>query len=89
MNLKGFRIVHVDKNLHNILLDRRIDLRLTQQQVADRADISLTQYQRFERGERKLMTSSFKTACKVIEALEMNISDFYHGKYVLGEEVKI
>ena len=89
MNLKGFRIVHVDKNLHNILLDRRIDLRLTQQQVADRADISLTQYQRFERGERKLMTSSFKTACKVIEALEMNISDFYHGKYVLGEVVKI
>ena len=89
MNLKGFRIVHVDENLYNILLDRRIDLRLTQQQVAERAEISLTQYQRFERGERKLMTSSFKTACKVIEALEMNISDFYHGKYVLGEEVKL
>lgn len=29
----------------------------------------------------------FDLACRVIEALGMNISDFYHDKYVLGEEI--
>ena len=33
------------------------------------------------------MTASFQMACRVIEALGMNISDFYHGEYVLGEEI--
>lgn len=26
-------------------------------------------------------------ACRVIEALGMDITDFYHGKYAFGEEV--
>ena len=29
----------------------------------------------------------FQLACRVIEALGMNVSDFYHGEYVLGEEI--
>ena len=33
------------------------------------------------------MTCSFRIACRVIEALGMNISDFYHGEYVIGEEI--
>ena len=33
------------------------------------------------------MTCSFQLACRIIEALEMNISDFYHGEYALGEEI--
>ena len=60
---------------------------MTQQQVADRAGIILQQYQKLESGERDIMTSSFRTACKVIEALEMDITDFYHGEYTIGEEV--
>ena len=35
------------------------------------------------------MTSSFRIACRVIEALDLDISTFYHGKYVLGEEVYV
>ena len=60
---------------------------MTQQEVADKAKIKLQQYQKFESGSRDIMTSSFRIACRVIEALGMNISDFYHGKYVFGEEV--
>ncbi len=33
--------------------------------------------------ERSIMSCSFEIACRVIEALGMNISDFYHGNYSL------
>lgn len=60
---------------------------MTQKQVAEKAKITLQQYQKFESGARNIMTCSFRIACRVIEALGMNISDFYHGEYVIGEEV--
>ena len=34
------------------------------------------------------MTCSFGLACRVIEALDMDVSKFYHGDYYLEEEVK-
>jgi transcriptional regulator with XRE-family HTH domain len=61
--------------------------RLTQKQVAERAKITLQQYQKFESGARNIMTSSFRIACRVIEALELDITRFFHGEYVIGEEV--
>ena len=85
--LKGFSLCHIDSNIHNILKERRVILGLTQQQVADKAKIIVQQYQKLESGERKIMSASFNIACRVIEALEMNVSDFYHGKYMLGEEI--
>ena len=45
-------------------------------------------YQRLESGERNILTSSFGLACRVIEALDMDVSKFYHGDYYLEEEVK-
>lgn len=62
----------------DILKEKRASLKLTQQQVADRAEINIRQYQKFESGERSILTSSFIIACKVIEALDMDISDFYN-----------
>ena len=53
--------------------------------VADRANITLRQYQRLESGERNFLTSSFGLACRVIEALDMDVSKFYHGDYYLEE----
>ena len=70
-----------------VLSEKRQILRLTQQEVADRAKITLRQYQRLESGERNILTSSFGLACRVIEALDMDVSKFYHGDYYL-EEVK-
>ena len=71
-----------------VLSERRQMLRMTQQEVADRANITLRQYQRLESGERNILTSSFGLACRVVEALDMDVSKFYHGDYYLEEEVK-
>ena len=84
-SLDGFQLIHHSEE--NILRERRVILGMTQKQVAEKAKIPLQSYQRFESGERKIMTASFQMACRVIEALEMNVSDFYHGEYVLGEEI--
>ena len=84
--LDGYQILHA--RAASILSEKRQILRLTQQEVADRAKITLRQYQRLESGERNIMTSSFRLACRVIEALDMDVSKFYHGDYYLEEEVK-
>ena len=86
-NLTGYSFVHLDKSNGSILKEKRKVLRMTQQEIANRANISLQQYQKFESGERNIKTASFQLACRVIEALDMNISDFYHGKYIIGEEL--
>ncbi len=56
-----------------ILRERRVTSGLTQQQVADKAGVKLQQYQKFESGERNLRTASFQIACKVLEALDLDI----------------
>ena len=68
-----------------VLSKKRQMLRLTQQEIADRAKITLRQYQRLESGERSILTCSFGLACRVIEALDMDVSKFYHGDYYLEE----
>lgn len=74
---------------HNtILREKRLVLGLTQQQVADLAKVSYCQYQRFESGERNIMTASFQIACRVIKVLNMDIGKFYNGDYAIGELVK-
>lgn len=72
-----------------ILRDFRNNLGLTQQQVADKANIQLRQYQRFESGERNLSSSSFNIACRVIEALGLDPTAYHRGDYVFGDEVEI
>ena len=62
------------------ILSRQRTMRgMTQRQVAAQAKITLRQYQKFESGERNITTCSFLIACRVIEALGMNVSDFYHS----------
>jgi transcriptional regulator with XRE-family HTH domain len=67
----------------DVLLEARKKLGLTQQQIADKARIVLRQYQKFESGERKLSTSSFWIASKVIQALELDVTTFARGGYAL------
>lgn len=67
-----------------ILLDARKKLGLTQQQVADKAQITIRHYQMFESGERKLSSSSFLTASKVLETLELDLTAFARGEYSLN-----
>ena len=83
---RNFRWLSNDNsNSAAVLLKKRQMLRLTQQEIADRAKITLRQYQRLESGERSILTCSFGLACRVIEALDMDVSKFYHGDYYLEE----
>ena len=58
----GFQMVHFSNKMDDILREKRVVQGLTQQQVADRAKISLRQYQSFESGERNIRTASFQLA---------------------------
>lgn len=86
-SLDGFSLVNIDKK--NVIRSRRLALGLTQQAVADRADISITAYQYFESGKRDICNASFNVACRVIEALKMDITSFFHNDYIMGEEVTL
>ena len=86
-DLSGYRICHLDRDMHNILYEQRVIHGMTQKQAAEKAGVTLQQYQKFEWGERNILTASFRIACRIIEALGMNITDFYHGEYVIGEEI--
>lgn len=55
-----------------ILAERREQLCLTQQEVADKAGIQLRQYQRFESGERALRSSTLRIALAVCDALMLD-----------------
>ena len=67
------------------LKKRRGKLGLTQQEVADKAAIKLTQYQRFETGERELGNASFIVAYRILKALEMDIDRYVAGDYEIRE----
>ena len=79
----GYCLANIKVN--SILREKRLVLGLTQQQVADKAKINYRQYQKFESGERNIMTASFQLTCRVIKALNMDIEKFYNGDYTLGE----
>lgn len=57
---------------HHILKDRRVELELTQQQVAERARIQLRQYQRLESGERSMYGASLRIALSICDVLKLD-----------------
>ena len=69
----------------DILIEARKKLGLTQQQVADKARVAMRHYQMFEGGKRKLSTSSFWTASRVLQALKLDVTTFARGGYGVVE----
>lgn len=57
---------------HHILLSRRKELGLTQQQVSDAAGIQLRQYQRLESGERSMSSASLRIGLSVCDVLKLD-----------------
>lgn len=84
-SLNGYQLIHTTYG--GILREHRVRLGLTQKQVAEKSKMPLQSYQRFESGERNIMTASFQMTCRVLESLEMDISAFYRGDYVFSEPV--
>lgn len=88
-SLDGYCLCHVvskKKVAKEILREQRVLHEMTQQQVADKAGIKIQQYQKFESGERNILTSSFQLACKVLRALEIDVNKFLDGEYAIGGE---
>lgn len=67
----GEEYTYVEMDWH-ILKNRRNELKLTQQNVADLAKIQLRQYQRLENGERSMQSASFRIALSVCRALNLD-----------------
>ena len=65
----------------DVLIEARKKLGLTQQQVADKAHVAMRHYQMFECGTRKLSSSSFWTASKILQVLELDVTTFARGGY--------
>jgi Predicted transcriptional regulator with C-terminal CBS domains len=61
--------------VHEKLKSRRESLGLTQQQVADIVSILVRQYQRFESGDRKLTSSTFRIGVAIADALEFDVHE--------------
>lgn len=63
--------------VHIVLKNRRIELGLTQQQVADKAKILLRQYQRLESGERSITSASARIMLAVCAVLKVDPYIFF------------
>ena len=62
---------------HVLLRNRRIELGLTQQQVADKAKIQLRQYQRVESGERHIRGASARIMLAICAVLKIDPYEFF------------
>ena len=87
--MEGISIVYSQDKKDGLLRERRVVLGLTQQQVADKAGIKLPQYQKFEGGQRNLRTASFQIACRVLEALDLDIVKYFHKSIAGGSLSKM
>lgn len=56
----------------SILITRRKQLNMTQQQVADAAHIQLRQYQRLESGERSMASASMRIGLSICSVLKLD-----------------
>ena len=61
----------------SILRDRRLELCMTQQQVADGAKIQLQQYQRLETGERNIESASMRVSLAICAVLKLDPFVFF------------
>lgn len=57
---------------HAPLKLRREEMHLSQQQVADAANITLRQYQRFESGERSMSSASMRIGLSICHVLQLD-----------------
>ena len=64
------------KTESDLLKKRRIELGLTQMEVAVKAGITLQQYQRFEYGRQRLSNANMITALRICAALELDPYQF-------------
>ena len=60
-----------------ILRERRLELGMSQMQVAVEADIYVQQYQRFESGKKRISNAKMLTALRVCKVLDLDPFQFF------------
>ena len=73
------------KNENLYLKIRRNQLGLTQQEVADQAEIQLKEYQRIEMGIRDIRRVRFQIGYNVLRALQIDVDKYMNGEYLVKE----
>ena len=61
-----------DKDIGKILRSRRLELGMTQEQVALKLGMSIHQYQRYEYGEHRFPNIPMRTGLRVCNVLELD-----------------
>lgn len=64
--------MRMDNRVGRMLRDRRLELGMTQEEVALELGMSIHQYQRFEYGETKLSNSRMKIGLRICAILELD-----------------
>ena len=65
----------------SFLKTRRIELRMTQKEVAEKAGIMTSQYSRIESGDRELSSASFMTAYGILKTLGFDADEYYNQEF--------
>ena len=73
----------MDNRARQLLRDRRLELGMSQEEVALELGMSIHQYQRFEYGETKLPNSRMKIGLRICAILEL---DPYEAVFGTGME---
>jgi len=68
----GNQVLEYAEQSNHILRNRRDEMKLTQQQVSDKAEILLRQYQRLESGEREITGATARIMLSVCEVLKLD-----------------
>lgn len=73
--------MHEDRNNREglFLRKRRIELGLTQGQVAEQAEIEMQAYQRYEYGKNRLSNASMRIGLRICKTLEIDPYDIIFG----------
>jgi len=66
-----------------LLIDRREELGLSQEEVAKKAGITLKQYQRYEKNGVQISSSSTRIVNAVFKALELSVDAFGNCEYAV------
>lgn len=87
---KGSTVLLTDRPSNAaILFNRRHELHMTQQQVADKAGLQLRQYQRLEKGSREVINASCKVILPICEVLRLDPYIFLGESETMPEEKRI
>ena len=75
---------------NEILRQRRMNLNMTQEKAAAKAQVDLPLYVKIENGDVNICSAEFQIVSCILSVLKLNISDFYARRYRIlnGEVVK-